>query len=241
MTFVIGDIHGEVTKLNQLLLNIKQIDNNPELIFLGDYINKGENSKEVLELVSKMSNSIFLMGNHEYYLIEYIKNKKSKNKILKYSEKNTLEDFNITIDSIKEEIYDKYKSFFTNLKTYHETEKYFISHAGIDSKYINNDLNNIPKEMFILNNRYDFIKSRMKIKDKKFIFGHTAFSHPYVDDFKIGIDTSAVYSKENPLTSFCLEKDFFLNNLNEKKYLIHCKKNICPIIIRKKPYRMEKI
>jgi len=81
----------------------------------------------------------------------------------------------------------------------------------------------------------------MKIKDKKFIFGHTAFSHPYVDDFKIGIDTSAVYSKENPLTSFCLEKDFFLNNLNEKKYLIHCKKNICPIIIRKKPYRMEKI
>ena len=48
MTFVIGDIHGEITKLKALINNIFYLDKNPHLIFIVDYINKVENSKEVL-------------------------------------------------------------------------------------------------------------------------------------------------------------------------------------------------
>ena len=43
------------------------------------------------------------------------------------------------------------------------------------------------------------------LKNKKIIFGHTAFFTPYVVNYKIGIDTETCYSKEQPLTSFCLE------------------------------------
>lgn len=241
MKFVIGDIHGELTKLKSLIKNIKKIDKNCELIFIGDYINKGENSKETLEYLITLNNITFLMGNHEYYIIEFIKRGKFKDKIIKYSKDTTFKDFNITFENIKEQVYLPYKSFFDNLKFFHETQKYFISHAGFDSRHSNIKLKDMPNEGFVLNNRYDFIKSNSLINGKVSIFGHTGFLFPYVDNVKIGIDTSAVYSKENPLTSFCLEDEFFLDNLNNKKYLVDFRKDICPIMIRKEPYRTEKI
>lgn len=239
MRFIIGDIHGEIYKLKQLISHIQQIDKNSHLIFIGDYINKGENSKETLSFLLTLPNSIFLMGNHEYYLLEFLKNRKFKEKVLQYGEKTTFIDFNTDITNLKEKIYLPYKSFFDNLQIYYETNKYFISHAGIDTTYINSPLKAIPLEKFILNNRYEFIKSSVKRDNKKFIFGHTGFTHPYVDDTKIGIDTSAVYAKENPLTAFCLDEEFFINSFNEKTHLKEYPANICPNIIRKPPYREE--
>ena len=38
MKFIIGDIHGEITKLKLLVKFIKDIDDKPELIFIGDYL-----------------------------------------------------------------------------------------------------------------------------------------------------------------------------------------------------------
>ena len=46
MKFIIGDIHGEITKLKLLVKFIKDIDDKPELIFIGDYLDKGESSKK---------------------------------------------------------------------------------------------------------------------------------------------------------------------------------------------------
>ena len=68
----IGDIHGEINNLENLLaeLSIKRGDT---VVFLGDYIDRGKNSKEVVETLiklSKKSNCIFLKGNHEQMLIE---------------------------------------------------------------------------------------------------------------------------------------------------------------------------
>lgn len=44
----VGDIHGDVFKLNCLLEQINPTKNDT-LVFLGDYIDRGENSKEVVE------------------------------------------------------------------------------------------------------------------------------------------------------------------------------------------------
>lgn len=75
----IGDIHGDVFKLNRLLEQINPTSNDT-LVFLGDYIDRGENSKEVIELLLNLSQClkcIFLKGNHENMLLN-IKNTKSK-------------------------------------------------------------------------------------------------------------------------------------------------------------------
>ena len=67
----IGDIHGEINKLNRLIrkLNIKSDDT---LVFLGDYIDRGRYSKQVVNKLielSKICNCEFLMGNHEYCML----------------------------------------------------------------------------------------------------------------------------------------------------------------------------
>ncbi len=241
MTFVIGDIHGEITKLKDLMKHLLKFGAK-KLIFIGDYINKGENSKLTLDYLVQLSqqqNVIFLMGNHEYMLLEYMRRKRYKQQLMKYTLTSTIEDFSVSFDNLEKYIYSHYQNFFDSLELYYETEKYFISHAGIDIKYINQSLDVIPEEAFLFS-RYDFIRSKLMINDKIFIFGHTAFSYPFYDGTKIGIDTAAVYEKNNPLTAYCLEKELFINSNNEIKYLREFNMNVCPIIVRNQPYRERK-
>lgn len=68
----IGDIHGEVGKLNSLIdkLDLQKQD---RVIFLGDYIDRGKHSKEVIERILNLSKEIecvFLKGNHEDMLLK---------------------------------------------------------------------------------------------------------------------------------------------------------------------------
>lgn len=238
MTFVIGDIHGEISKLKSLI-NHSINCGASKFIFIGDYVNKGENSKLTLDYLlnlSKKYSIVFLMGNHEYMWLEFFKNQRYKEQLIKYAATSTLKDFSMNFDNAYEKLYIPYKDFFDSLKPYYETEKYIISHAGIDPDFIHKPLNQIPLEAFLFS-RYGFITHNCKINNKITIFGHTGFVSPYVDDVKIGIDTSAVYSKEAPLTAYCLEEEFFIDNKNNQKYLNTFNRNICPIIIRNEPYR----
>jgi len=239
MTFVIGDIHGEISKLNRLILNIHSIDDSAKLIFVGDYINKGENSKSVLDYLVTLKNSVFLMGNHEYYVLEYLKNGNYVDKLKKYAGTSTFYDFDMDLSTINEKLYFPYKIFFDNLKTYYITKNYFISHSGVKPSFAKKKLNTIPLKEFLFN-RYDFFNYPHKIHGKIAIFGHTGFNYPYYDGVKIGIDTAAVYGINSPLTAYCLEEKFFLNSNNTTFALETLKRDRTPWINRKKPYRMEK-
>ena len=70
----IGDIHGEIEKLNELLNQLAP-QKDDTLVFLGDYIDRGLNSKEVINCLielSKNTNCIFLKGNHEDLLLKVL-------------------------------------------------------------------------------------------------------------------------------------------------------------------------
>lgn len=71
----IGDIHGEYTKLKDLLEDL-HIQPEDELIFLGDYIDRGKDSKGVLEILRKLKEKLpnvrLLWGNHELHLYEWL-------------------------------------------------------------------------------------------------------------------------------------------------------------------------
>ena len=54
-TIAIGDIHGEIDHLNKLLDKLKP-QNDDTFIFLGDYIDCGENSKAVINKLIELSN-----------------------------------------------------------------------------------------------------------------------------------------------------------------------------------------
>lgn len=83
----IGDVHGCSRELNDLLIKLK-VTPNDLLIFLGDLINRGPDSRGVLDIAQSLKNTLFLMGNHELRLLEF--HKTGNHSILKPYDYNTL-------------------------------------------------------------------------------------------------------------------------------------------------------
>ena len=199
-TFAVGDIHGCLDKLISLM---GVIDIDPEkdiLLFIGDYIDRGTQSKEVmdylLDLARRQSRVIFLKGNHELMLQLYLSGVDRFNFLANGGQ--------ATLDSYLKDrshsggslIPTAHLDFFDNLRLYYETDQYIFVHAGLKA--------NIPlekqNEWDMLWIRDEFINSDFDF-GKRVIFGHTPFREPLVLDNKIGIDTGAVYG--NKLT--CVE------------------------------------
>lgn len=68
MTYVIGDVHGEFDCLRRL---VEKLPKESKLIFVGDLVDRGRKSKEVVEFV-KNNNFLCVLGNHEKMMIEYV-------------------------------------------------------------------------------------------------------------------------------------------------------------------------
>ncbi len=69
-TFVIGDIHGEVEHLRKLVARMPDVGASDTVVFLGDYIDRGPRSKDVVDAVRGLDRDtgckvVCLRGNHE--------------------------------------------------------------------------------------------------------------------------------------------------------------------------------
>lgn len=69
-TFVIGDIHGELGHLAAVLVRLPPLNESDTIIFLGDYIDRGPDSRDVIEFLREFPSNtparvVFLRGNHE--------------------------------------------------------------------------------------------------------------------------------------------------------------------------------
>src|SRR3954469_6901031 len=69
-TFAIGDIHGDLAHLFKLLACLPELDKDDTLVFLGDYVDRGPKSAQVVDYVRNLSTQIpakvvALRGNHE--------------------------------------------------------------------------------------------------------------------------------------------------------------------------------
>lgn len=237
MVFVIGDIHGELNKLRLLLSKIKKLDKDPTCIFVGDYVDKGSDSFGVLkELISfkKENHCLFLWGNHDFQWWNLPNKNSIQNYLSKYGGVDTMKSLGASnILEAREILIDNFGGFFQKFKKYTFVDNYFISHSGINPKFINEEhLWNISINHFLFN-REEFINLKSLYKGKyKTIFGHTAFEHPYVDDYKIGIDTGACYHKNRSLTAVCLDENYFVYSNNNILQPIDDLKNKNPKIIR---------
>ena len=69
-TFIIGDVHGCLEQLEQLLAIIDREDPNAQLLFTGDIINRGPDSIGVLRRIMAMGNRAqTVLGNHDLHLL----------------------------------------------------------------------------------------------------------------------------------------------------------------------------
>jgi serine/threonine protein phosphatase 1 len=65
MRWVIGDIHGMFRPLEKLLAAIERKDPLRQLLFVGDYVNRGPDSKGVIDLLLSLKDAHFVRGNHD--------------------------------------------------------------------------------------------------------------------------------------------------------------------------------
>jgi serine/threonine protein phosphatase 1 len=201
--FAIGDIHGEFKRLEHLMARLPYDEKKDCLIFLGDYINRGPHSFDVIsyliDLKKQVRNIITLIGNHEYELLNYARTGDgiSLNLLRHMGVENTLLSYQ---DSTIRQLRDlsflprDHKQFLSNLLPYYQIENYLFVHAGLvpGKNLKENTLENM------INVRDIFLKSE---EDREFtiVFGHTPFETPLVTPGKIGIDTGATYG--NMLTA----------------------------------------
>ena len=198
--FAVGDIHGCFDKLISLMDTIYIDPKQDTLLFMGDYIDRGPDSKEVvdymIDLGRRESRVVFLKGNHEFMLDNYL----NRSDILTFMYNGgqaTLDSYMRNGDQSGSDLIPlAHLEFFDHLLPYYETDDYIFVHGGLKP--------NIPlaeqNEWDMLWIRDEFICSDCDF-GKRVIFGHTPFREPLVLDNKIGIDTGAVYG--NKLT--CVE------------------------------------
>jgi serine/threonine protein phosphatase 1 len=194
--FIIGDVHGCLKMLKKLMDSIDWRPETDRLIFLGDYIDRGEDSRGVISYILGLlrTSSLVecLMGNHEILLLNFLAGGDTDIFLLNGGI-TTLESYQ---KQGEKQIPRDHLAFFQNLRPCIELEDYYVVHAGFRPGVATQkqNLEDILwiRESFIFSD-YDF--------GKKVIFGHTPFAQPLVMDNKIGLDTGAVYG--NQLT--CLE------------------------------------
>jgi serine/threonine protein phosphatase 1 len=62
---VVGDIHGMRIPLAALLDAVRQLDDDARFYFVGDYVNRGSESRQVVDLLMSLTNARFIRGNHD--------------------------------------------------------------------------------------------------------------------------------------------------------------------------------
>ncbi len=193
--FAVGDIHGCSDKLFALLDKIELDPKQDLLVFIGDYVDRGTGSFEVVEflvdLKHRVDHIVFLKGNHEDMLLEYLSGH-DRFTYLMNGGQSTLDSYlKRKKPGEAHPIPEAHMAFYQSLVLYHETPDYLFVHAGIRKK-IPIDRQDTHDLLWI---RSEFIKSDFDF-GKKVVFGHTPFRQPLVLPNKIGIDTGAVYGNK---------------------------------------------
>jgi serine/threonine protein phosphatase 1 len=222
--YAVGDIHGRVDLLERLHAKIQgDADSAPPatrktIIYLGDYVDRGFNSKELIDfLLDKPLRGIapvYLKGNHDEYFANFIESYEDGEPWLKYGGDATVYSYGVRIsedvppeqrlehirESLRETVPERHMAFFRQLRLAWTVGDFLFVHAGIHpdrpwDRQVSDDLLWIRDE-FLQSNR-DF--------GKIVVHGHSVTEEPDVRDNRIGIDTGACYS--NVLTCLVLEED----------------------------------
>ncbi|QCT01472.1 metallophosphoesterase [Paenibacillus algicola] len=217
MKYFITDIHGEYNGL-ELLLKHAEIDfPKDQLVFGGDYINRGKQSGKVIRRVKELTqaypnNVVALIGNHEEMMRDYYR---SGDKLWQnHGGRETNIDFEKTFTN--EEVRKEHIDWACNLPLVYEDDEFVYTHAGLNpfeplekqSREIlwmsEFDFYNIPKEPL-----------QTVTMHKPIIHGHTPVERISFDGIRLNADLgSNTYVIEE-------ERGLGLVNLTEMTYLVY--------------------
>lgn len=206
MIYAIGDIHGKYDLLKRLyarvLKDIERVgDRDNTIVFLGDYIDRGYQNREVLYFLKNLEDlegieHVFLRGNHEEIFKSAMEHPRDPWRVKMWvnnggqSFLNECEmDFTYFVETFPWPSYVNWMDY--KLENYYETEDYIFVHGGVDVR--RPTMKDQEKELLYwarfenLNHYENF--------HKLVVHGHTPHADPVVDKNRINVDTSWSYSK----------------------------------------------
>jgi len=218
--YCIGDIHGQAELLHnlhrQILADRKAFTGDAVLIYLGDYIDRGDQSREVIDILLQPLigfETIHLLGNHEQTLLDFLSYPREVISWLSFGGRATLQSYGVPhgfmptleeLDEIRNQLEANlpaaHLQFFKELKVFHVAGSYAFVHAGIRP--------GIPlqaqRKEDLLWIRDEFMSSQAN-HELIVVHGHTPTPAVEFRENRIGIDTGAYYS--GVLTCLVLEGD----------------------------------
>jgi serine/threonine protein phosphatase 1 len=182
-TFAIGDIHGCLISLETLLSSL-ELKADDQLIFLGDYVDRGPQTCGVIERLislSQTTNAVFLRGNHDDWMLDARTNRKMFNSWLHVGGKETLQSYGtINLQHIPSEHFD----FLEQTRVFYETEYEIFAHASVS--YLPLELN--TPRLLMWGNLFDIEEHS---SGKRIIVGHSSQNNglPLNKGFVVCVDT----------------------------------------------------
>lgn len=227
MTYIIGDVHGEFDSLKELVYKLPR---NSNLIFVGDLVDRGKKSKEVIDFV-KNNNFLCVLGNHEKMMIDFLEEFKKTypelpslnyhHRWINNGGKQTLLSYEIIkIDSdgkiictkddekfkklIEDSLWLKKLPLYLELPFKKDEKSIVVTHSCATDVWSYKD----NKEAF----EEEALWSRKEPKfDAKIfnIFGHSIQKDVDISRHFINVDTGCCYDKEGygKLSAYCIEKN----------------------------------
>lgn len=224
LVYAIGDIHGRDDLLGRLLGAIERdadvyADTAPVLVLVGDYIDRGMQSREVLERLAdglpSRFESVALMGNHEAAMLEFLDGGEDGPAWLRYGGLETLHSYGVPMvrlptsrqdhealrERALERIPARHLTFLRACILWHVEGDYVFVHAGIRPGVALE--RQTPDDLLWI--RDEFLRSSSDFGGRVVVHGHTVCNRPEVRANRINVDTGAYVSGR--LTAVALSGD----------------------------------
>jgi serine/threonine protein phosphatase 1 len=211
LVYAVGDVHGRLDALEPLLRDIGQdvLTNppaeRPMLIFLGDYVDRGSESRQVVDLILRMQadeafETVALKGNHEEALLQFLDEPTFGATWMEHGGGPTLVSYGVQPPATRtdgeawarvRDQFDKavpadHRGFFGNLRLMETVGDYAFVHAGVRP--------GVPLEQQaerdLLWIRHEFLQDRGPF-GKVIVHGHTPAEEPQLLKHRLGVDTGA--------------------------------------------------
>jgi serine/threonine protein phosphatase 1 len=186
----VGDIHGCLDQLDALMTQVAPALGD-QVIFLGDYVDRGPASSGVIDYLIEFGKSlpatVFLRGNHDQMFTDYLDGHDATIFLMNGGPK--------TLHSYQNDgewpVPSSHRSFLEALLNSYEKEDYIFVHAGLRpgiplAEQDISDLLWIRREF--VTSDYDW--------GKTVVYGHTPLAEPLLTASRIGLDTGCVYGRQ---------------------------------------------
>jgi serine/threonine protein phosphatase 1 len=210
--YCIGDIHGRLDLLQEVHRKIasdaSDFDGVKIRVYLGDYVDRGPHSKQVIDCLLENNcpdfKAVFLLGNHEQVLLEFLRNKDPSiaHEWFRFGGLSTLASYGVTVHGapmvkdverlqaeFKEKMPAAHLAFFERLVLNYDIGGYFFVHAGVRPKIKLHRQR--PEDMLWI--REEFLNSDV-FHGKVIVHGHSISDEPEIRHNRIGVDTGAYAS-----------------------------------------------